>query len=342
MRNRVKKLFKNVGEDLDVIVIAMGTETRDNTFFYVTGLEEGLFETAIALIYPDGNHEILCPRVEEGSVKNHVHIFHNADERNRLLKDRITGGKIGINGDCLSYRGYKNFERLFPNAQFFDVWKSIAKTRVIKDDVEIQHLKKACDISAKIAEHLPSVLKDTMRECDVKAEIDYMMERENTSPAFETIVAFGIHSAQPHHRCGYAKLATPALCDFGARYSGYCADVTRTCISGNAQKKIFEIVDEGQTLALDMMKDEVKSGDVAKCVNAFFSKKGYRKMVHSLGHSIGRAIHDGFSINEKNDELLRENMVLAVEPALYFKNRWGIRIEDDVIVKKNSVDVLTR
>jgi len=64
-------------------------------------------------------------------------------------------------------------------------------------------------------------------------------------------------------------------------------------------------------------------------------------MIHSLGHSLGLSPHDGFSINEKNDEIMKENMILAVEPAIYLKN-FGIRIEDDVLVKKNGVEVLTK
>ncbi len=342
MRERVKKIFKNLEEEVDVIVIAIGTEARDNTFFYVTGLEEGLFENSMAIVYPDGGHEIMCPQVEEGIAKNHVHIFHNVDERNRFLKEKISGRKIGINGEGLLYKEYKNLKKLFPYAKFFDVWNAVAKTRLTKDEIEIKRLKKACKISAAVAKKLPSLFENEVRECDLKAEIDYMMGKENASPAFDTIIAFGENSAQPHHRCGNKKFAMPALCDFGSRYKGYCSDITRTYISTKKQKKIYEIVEEGQNLAFGMMRAGVKAGDVAKCVNAFFIKKGCKKMIHSLGHSIGLSPHDGFSINEKNNETLSEKMVLAVEPALYFKDEWGVRIEDDVVVKKNGIEVLTK
>ncbi|KAA0001224.1 MAG: aminopeptidase P family protein [Thermoplasmata archaeon] len=236
----------------------------------------------------------------------------------------------------------KCLKKLFPKANFFDVGEAIAKARMIKDKAEIKIIRKACKISAKIAERLSSLFGSNVKECDVKAEIDYMMEKENASPSFDTIVAFGENSSKPHHKSGEKKFAMPVLCDFGASYKNYCSDVTRTFVSKKKQKEVYEIVEEGQFIAFDMMKEGVKAGDVAKCVNNFFMKKGFKKMFHSLGHSIGLSPHDGFSINEKNNEMLKENMILAIEPAIYLKNEWGIRIEDDVLVKKNGIEILTK
>ena len=337
MRERIKKIFENLEEGVDVILISTGM-SGDKTFFYITGVTEGLFENSIAIAYPSGDYEIICPKLEEGIAN--ASVFQDVNERNRLIKEKVSGEKIGVNGDKLTYKEYRNLKKLFPKAKFFDVWEAIAKARLIKDKEEIKNIKKACNISASIAERLYSLFDSNIRECDVKAEINYMMEKENASPAFDSIVAFGKNSARPHHKSVKKKFVMPVLCDFGAAYKNYCSDVTRTFVS-KKQREVYDVVKEGKFIALDMMGEGVKAGDVAKSVNEFFIKKGFKKMIHSLGHSLGLSPHDGFSINEKNDEIMKENMILAVEPAIYLKN-FGIRIEDDVLVKKNGVEVLTK
>lgn len=341
MRERIKKIFENLKEEVDVIVISTGIN-GDKTFFYITGLEEGLFENSIAIAYPNGECEIICPKVEEEIVGNNANIFQNASERNRLIKEKISGERIGINGDGITYKEYMNLKKLFPRAKFFDVWEALAGARLIKDKKEIKIIKKACKISTKIAKELPSMFENNMRECDIKAEIEYMIGKENAFPAFDTIVAFGKNSARPHHKSTEKKFVMPILCDFGASYKKYCSDITRTFVSKKEHKEVYDVVREGQFIAFDIMEEGVKAGDVAKSVNEFFARKGFKKMIHSLGHSLGLSPHDGFSINEKNNGIMKENMILAVEPAIYFKNEFGIRIEDDVLIKKNGIEVLTK
>jgi len=123
----------------------------------------------------------------------------------------------------------------------------------------------------------------------------------------------------------------------GARYRNYCSDITRTFVERRG-RKIYEIVEEALNIAIDEMVEGVKASEVVKKVEDFLKKHG-RGMRHSLGHSIGIEVHDGFSLSSASNFILKENMVFAVEPAIYTAGM-GVRIEEDVIVKKGKAEII--
>ncbi len=337
MRERIKKIFENTG--VDEIIIMNGSSGIDMTFFYVTGFEDGLFENSVAVLHPDGKAEVICPKLEESAGKN-VHAFSSNKEKMDLIKERVDGEKIGINGMSISYADFIQLRKLFPKSDFIDVGNAIRKARMVKDRKEIETIKKACKIATDVSREIESYLHEGIRECDVRAEVDYQMGKRSATPSFDTIVAFGKNSSLPHHSTGDRKFEFPALIDFGARYKRYCSDMTRTFVSGSEQKRVYGIVKEGQEMAFEMIKEGVKAMDVHNAVDGFFMKKGFGRLIHSLGHSVGLEVHDGFSIKENT--ILKEGMVLTVEPGIYLNGKWGIRIEDDVLVKRNGIEILTK
>ncbi|MEA2054344.1 MAG: Xaa-Pro peptidase family protein [Candidatus Thermoplasmatota archaeon] len=343
MIERVKKIFGGINEADAILIINGAYPQIDMTFFYVTGFENGLFENSAAVLYPDGKVEVICPELEKHAAEKNVSTFSTGQEKMGLLKEKINGKRIGINGKSISYANFIKLGRLFPEANFFDVEHAIRKARMVKDNAEIETIKKACTIAANVSHKISSYLEDNVKECDVLAEINYQMEKEGAAPSFDTIVAFGKNSSLPHYSTGRKKFEFPALIDFGARYKRYCSDMTRTFISENSeQKKAYELVREGQEMAFDMIEEGIKAGDVHNAVDELFVKKGRGRMIHSVGHSLGLEVHDGFSMHRKNETLLREGTVLTIEPGIYLKDRWGIRIEDDVLVKKNGIEILTK
>ena len=333
---RIKRIFEDT--EADVAVIMNGSRI-DMTFFYVTGFENGIFENSAAVLYPDGRSEVICPELE-GYAGEAVHTFSDSKERMSLLKEHVHGNKIGINGGMISHRDFVSLSNLFPEADFVDMGHSIKKVRMVKDRKEVETIKKACRIACDSSSKIESFLDEGVRESEVRAELEYEMGKKGASPSFDTIVAFGRNSSIPHYSTGGKTLEFPVLVDFGARYRRYCSDMTRTFVSGSEQKKVYETVGEGQEIAFDMIRDGVKASDVHNAVDDFFVENGFGKLIHSLGHSIGLEVHDGFSMKENAE--LTEGMVITVEPGIYFKDRWGIRIEDDVLVKKNGVEILTK
>ena len=315
--------MKEVFEKVDAIVI----KTPDENFFYFTR-RYGTWENSYAIIFPE-KVEIIAPPLEEGKA----HFYKNKDEMEKLLKEFLNVARVGFNGEKLSYRDYRYLKSI-TKARFVDVSKELKRMRLVKRKEEIEAIYKANRITRSVVENIEM---DGKSEKELAAEIECGFLRKNATNAFPTIVAFGKHTASPHHLPSRKRFVTPALIDAGAKYMGYCADLTRSFVKGRG-KKLYEIVEEALYMAIDEMEEGRKAGDVYEIVEKFFEKHGY-KMRHALGHSIGINVHDGFSLSKKADFMLEENMVFAVEPAVYLKN-YGIRIEEDVVIKAGKARII--
>jgi Xaa-Pro dipeptidase len=239
---------------------------------------------------------------------------------------------------------------MLPEVEFYDVSESFLKTRVIKEEFEIKKIKKACEIVDKIVYKIPELLNKGMFEYELAAEIDYMMQKHGADkPAFETISSFGKNTAEPHYSHGDTRLEKNdfVLCDFGACLKKYNSDITRTFIFGKAnvkQKEMYNTVLEAQRVGLDKIKPGIKAHEVHDAVNTFIENSRFKGcFIHSTGHSLGLAVHDeGVGFTPDIDIILKEGMVLTVEPGVYIPGYGGVRIEDDVLIKKNGMDVLTK
>ena len=239
---------------------------------------------------------------------------------------------------------------MFSNARFFDVSDSFAKTRLVKDENEILTIKKACKIADKAMEEIPNILYEGMYEFELAAEIDYLMRKNGANKtAFDTISSFGKNSAEPHYTHGNVKLKKGdfVLCDFGACFKKYNSDITRTFIFGKAsekQKDIHKVVLKGQKIGFDLIKPGIKANVVHNAVKTSIDKTEFKdRFIHSSGHSIGLSVHDGgagFSIDCKIE--LEENMIFTVEPGVYISGLGGVRIEYNVLIKKDGIEILTK
>lgn len=341
MKQRIQRLFAHLDEEVDAVAIVNGTAV-DATFFWATGYRNGRFEQSAVILYPDGGREVICPELEATAADADAHVYHDSEEKHALFEELLTGDTIGVNAPSISYRDATMLQQLSSDAPLVDVSSAVRRARMVKDRAELQAIRRACAIAADVAAELSAWLDDEVTESQVLAEVQYALAQRGATPSFPPIVAFGEHSALPHYTTDEAALAWPALVDFGARYDRYCSDVTRTFVGGAEQEKAWETVRQAQALALDMMEPGVPARDVHAAVDDFFVREGYPRMPHSLGHSLGLEVHDGMSMGEESDVVLQEGMVVTVEPGIYLEDRWGVRIEDDVLVTQSGVDVLTR
>ncbi len=353
MKTRAQRLMDKC-KDLDGLVIHNATEPFiDQTFFYVTELSKGLFEGSAAIVSPDGHTEVLTSRLEETTARTNpaleVNVYKARKNRVELLSQRLKGlKKIGINYNELTHSTYLNLVKAAPKAEFIDVGAIIKEVRLTKTRDEIALLKKAGKMASDVAKQIPDLLKEGVKEYEVAAEINYMMMKKGAQgPSFDTIAAFGANSAEPHYTAGDSPLLKKkfALFDFGALYNRYRSDITRTYVFGKATPKmreIYETVLEAQLAAIDFIKDGVKGGDAHIMADDVISATKFKgKFTHSLGHSIGLAVHDGGLLHPSADITLKAGMVFTVEPGIYVKGYGGVRIEDDIVVKKNGVELLT-
>ncbi len=351
---RVKNVFLNSKQTVDCIVLKNATiPFIDDNFFYVTNLDQGLFEGACSVLYSDGTLDILVSELEAESARKspaHLHVYKTRDEFSQTLRNLIESfPTIGVNANGLSYLEFNKLTGLLPNTKFVDVSDGFLKTRLIKDEQEIQRIKKACVIADETMITIPDIVTDGMSEDELAAEINYSLQSLGADkPAFDTISSFGKNSAEPHYSHGDVKLQTGSfvLCDFGACYKRYNSDITRTFVFGNAtekHKEMYETVLQAQQVAFEMIKPGVKAGDVHKAVQSYIDSTKFKgRFIHSTGHGLGLAVHDGIGLALDNTMELKENMVLTVEPGVYLPGFGGVRIEDDILVKKEGMELLTK
>ncbi len=358
MKARVKKIFSST-ESLKIkpeaILIKNGIEGQlDSTFFYLSGVRSGIFEGCSIIAYPTGKVCLLTSKLEEQSALDTPYIevesFGTYNEYKEILRKRLSKVKVlGINYNELSYANYLWIRMTLKNVKkVVNVSKSIGESRCIKDEIEIKELRKSAKIASNTFRTITSSLKENITENQLASIINHDLEKQGASgPSFQTIVAFGKHSAEPHYAPKNTKLKKNrlVLCDYGARYNKYCSDITRTVVFGKADKKIkdiYETVRKASEIGLKSVKVGVKASDVHNAVEEYIDSTKYKgRFIHSTGHSIGLNVHDGASISKKSDVILEEGMAFTIEPGIYLPTIGGVRIEDDIIVRKNKAEILT-
>jgi Xaa-Pro dipeptidase len=305
-------------------------------------------------LFPNGNIDIIVSELEEETAKKadvNVKVYKNEEDFINILKDCISSiNSIGLNFNGITYKDFYKLKNIFPKLEFFDVSESFNKTRLIKDEYEINLIKKACKIVDKVMEKIPQFLHEGISEFELAAEIDYLMQKNGADKsAFETISSFGKNTSQPHYTHGDARLKKDdfVLCDFGACFKKYNSDITRAFVFGKAsdkQNEMYKTVLEAQKIGLDTVKPGLKASKVHDAVSMFIDRTEFKgRFIHSTGHSLGLAVHDGgVRFSPGCDVELKENMVFTVEPGVYIPGFGGVRIEDDVLIKKDGVELLTK
>lgn len=257
--------------------------------------------------------------------------------------------KIGFEDNNVTFAMYQKLKEVF-KAELVPVGEKIMYERMIKSDEEILMIKKAIEISDIAFSEALKVIKEGVSEREISAYMEYIQKKNGAEDkSFETILASGVRSAMPHGVASNKKIQKEEFItmDFGAYYNGYVSDMTRTVYYGNniteRHKEIYNLVLEAQILGINTIKEGMMSDDVDKVVRNFLTEKGYGEYFgHGLGHGIGVEIHEFPYLSSASHIELKENMVVTSEPGLYFDGWGGVRIEDDVVVKKDGREVLNK
>ncbi len=166
--------------------------------------------------------------------------------------------------------------------------------------------------------------------------------------AFDTMVLSGPKTASPHGNPGNRKIKKGdfVLFDLGVVYQGYCSDITRTVAFGeptDAQREIYETVRKAEQAAVDSVRPGVKAMEIDKAARNVIEQAGYGSyFTHRVGHGLGISVHEYPSVTGTNELVLEEGMVFTIEPGIYHPGITGVRIEDDVVVTADGVEVLTK
>ncbi len=226
---------------------------------------------------------------------------------------------------------------------------AVEALRARKEPQEIAQMRKAGVLAGEVLAAALKLLKPGVRELEIAAEIEYQMRQRGASGrAFETIVAFGERSAYPHARPTAKRLRKNELVvlDLGAILGHYCSDITRTVFVGRAPARIrrwYRAVQDAQSAAIAAVKAGVRCGDVDAAARQILTGHGLdRYFIHSTGHGLGLEVHEDPRVARGQKQILVPGNVITIEPGVYIPGVGGIRIEDDVAVRADRTEVLTR
>ena len=247
--------------------------------------------------------------------------------------------RVGFEQDHTSYAQAMVLMKDNPQVEFVPLSTVIEGQRMRKTVEEVEMMQRAANISEHTFLHILSFMQAGMTELAVSLEMErYMRQMGADGLAFETIVASGPRSSLPHGRPTDRVLVEGdfVTLDFGAKYKGYCSDMTRTMVIGKAteeQRKIYQIVYDAHMAALQAVKPGILGKDLDMIARNVITEAGYGEYFgHGLGHGVGRNVHEGPSCGKTGNIPLESGNIVTIEPGIYIPNWGGVRIEDMVLV----------
>ncbi|EXJ23154.1 Proline dipeptidase [Alkalibacterium sp. AK22] len=318
------------------------------TIAYLTNFYSDPHERILALFVYGEDSVLLVPELEVSEARKNEHIgqvIGYRDEENAWHKLRHAPflvqaeryWKIGIETDQLVVERYEELQSLFPAADFINFTPSINEMKMVKSAEEIQKLLKAGELADQALEIGMAALKTGVSEREIVALIEFEMKKRGASSmSFDTMVLFGDHAASPHGTPGERKLVEdePVLFDLGVIYDGYASDVTRTVMYGKASEAFlsaYSSVLNAQRSAQEQVSPGVTTGELDQIARELLTKDSFGQyFTHRLGHGIGQSVHEYPNIAAGTDLPLCKGMCFSLEPGVYIKGQFGIRIEDCV------------
>lgn len=269
------------------------------------------------------------------------------DALNRLIEGDSTH-RLSFEDGHMTFFDYSEYSSKLKVEEMVPLGHVMEELRRIKDESELVLIKEAVDIADKVFTHILPFIKPGVAEIELASEMEHHMRRLGaTGPSFETIIASGKRASMPHGVASNKKIeyGDVITMDFGALHQGYCSDITRTVFLGKPDeelKKIYHIVLQANLKGLEAVRSEVTGREVDSLVRSFIAQAGYDgRFGHGLGHGVGLEIHEEPSLSMRGDLVLRDGMVVTVEPGIYIPDLGGIRIEDMVVVRGEGADILT-
>lgn len=247
----------------------------------------------------------------------------------------------------VSVAQWQDFSLALGNIKTVATQGIVEALRYVKDSQEIDYIRKAADIADQALAQLLPLLKEGVTERSMALELEYNMSKLGSEcPAFDTILLFGERSALPHGVPGERTLKQGdlILCDFGATINGYRSDMTRTYVLGEPsfkQKEIYRTVLKAQAAAISAIKDGVTGEYLNAKSQAILNESPYAQYQgEGLGHGVGLDLHESPFIGKVCRHIIKKGCVITIEPGIYIPDWGGIRIEDDVVLTEQGLEIL--
>jgi Xaa-Pro aminopeptidase len=341
MLDKVRAAFP--GLEIHALWVAKPANIRYLTGFTSPEDAKLLVTEADAVLYTDSRYTVQAE--QESRVPVHIARWDAVYEHAKPL---VTGKNVGFEADAVVYSAFRGLlEGLETTLR--PVENVVEPLRGVKSSAEIETLKRAAKIADDALEATLPMLKPGVAERDVALELEMQMRRRGAeAAAFDITVASGERGAMPHGGASGRVVNDGELVtiDWGARVDGYHSDCTRTFAVGEISselKTIYNTVFDAQRKALEAIRAGAKCFDMDAVAREFITAAGYGDYFgHSLGHSVGLAIHETPNLSFRaKEERLEVSNVVTVEPGIYVPNVGGVRIEDTVIVTETGIEFLT-
>jgi Xaa-Pro aminopeptidase/Xaa-Pro dipeptidase len=314
--------------------------------FYLTGF----WGEAIGILEKGGNTTIIAPELEVGRAKEESKNCNviTGERGVGLISSLVTKIKKNkVCTDCNDFSIMTSLKKSIPKIK--SSTEPFYNSRMIKDEKEIKILKKGSKIIDDIFDICSKKMKVDQKESELQTILmTYAIEQQMFDTGYKStlnplIIAGGPNGALPHAQVTQRKFRKGDLVvvDLTLRYKGYVSDSTRTFAIGKISplaKEAYEIVKESQKLGLKAVKPNVNTKNVDFVCRKYIEDKNFGKyFIHSTGHGIGLEVHELPNVSYRSETQLKENMAITVEPGIYIPNKFGIRIEDSLIVKQNPI-----
>ncbi|MBD0383008.1 M24 family metallopeptidase [Paenibacillus sedimenti] len=330
--------------------------TLPKLIYYFTGFYSDPHERFMALVCIKGEEPFLFVPVldheKAARVSNVSKIYSHKDEENpyEVLKSYLRSGitRIGIQEEHLNVKRYHALMEMTGAEQAVALEPGLVAIRAVKSAEEVAVMKRAIHCIEEVLRTTLPLIKPGVTELDIVAEMEYRMKRLGAEgPSFDTMVLAGEKSGLPHGVPDNSPIQEGELLliDAGVFVDGYASDITRTFSVGDISakhKEIYEAVLQANLSMIDAGRPGVTIGSLDTAARQVIASKGYGEyFITRAGHGLGLEIHEYPSIYGGNPDLLRTGMVYTAEPGIYMSGLGGVRIEDNVLVTENGVEVLT-
>jgi len=347
MNSRIKNILSRLKEEgLDGFIVSSAhnisylTETRSRDAYLIVSAKERVYLT-------DARYtEEFKKKLKGFSLRKiDTSVFSIIADILQELKLR----RVGFEDMHLSVSQHQRLSRQCRRRiKLVPVRNLVEDLREIKDRDEVAKIRVATDIAMQALRHIRKFILPGKRELEIAAELEHFIRyKGGHSSSFEIIVASGANSSFPHHLTSSRRLRDnePVLIDMGVDYSGYKSDLTRVFFLGKIKpsvREVYDIVAEAQGRALKSIKPAVIINKIDRAARQYITRQGYGGFFsHNLGHGIGLEVHESPRIRPAEKARLKAGMVFTVEPAIYLPDKFGIRLEDMVLVTTKGVEVLS-
>ena len=330
--------------------------TTPKHVYYLTGFYSDPHERFMGLVIPaEGEPTLIVPALDREAaaavshvkqIDTHTDVQDPYEVLKRALPAEVK--QFGLEKGHMTVARFEAVSEAVGASRYVDVDQPLREMRLIKSEDEIARMKHAIRLVEDALREALKKVKPGVAEKEIVAELEFQMKRLGADgPSFDTMVLAGEKSALPHGNPGDRQIGEGELLlfDIGVEADGYVSDITRTFAVGqiNEQlKDIYETVLEANKAAIAAVRPGVTFAHLDKTARDVIAAKGYGEyFVHRLGHGLGMEVHEYPSIHSENQDVLRPGMVFTIEPGVYVPGVGGVRIEDNVLVTEDGVEVLT-